>query len=68
MLTPRLLCYRLNASVKLDEEVIWAYVQRSGGHISIRQDVIDFWIPPQAEVLLLCAWPELERRPDLDYI
>ena len=67
-MTARLLCYRLSARLHYDEEAIWAYVDRSGGHISIRQDCIDFWIPPQAQVLLLCAWPDLERRCDLDYI
>ena len=68
MTQPCLLCYRLNWNVNLDEEIIWAYVQRSGGHINIRQDIIDFWVPPWAELFLVCAWPELERRPDLDYI
>ena len=64
----RLFCYRLKASLDYDEEIVWAYVQRSGGSLSIRTDCIDFWIPPSAEVFLVCAWPELERRGDLDYI
>ena len=64
----RLFCYRLTARCSIDEEIVWAYVQRSGGHISIRTDCIDFWIPPHAEVFLVCAWPELTRRKDLDYI
>lgn len=65
---PVLFCYRLSARSSLDEEVIWQYVQRSGGHISIRQDCIDFWVTAAAELFLVCAWPELERRADLDYI
>lgn len=64
----RLRCYRLYASIDLDEEIIWAYVQRSGGFLSIRGDCIDFWVPPSAELFLVCAWPELVRYPNLDYI
>lgn len=65
---PRLLCYRLTARSGLDEELVWSYVQRIGGHISLRSDCIDFWIPPEAELFLVCAWPELERHCELDYI
>lgn len=63
---PKFLCYRLTQRSEYDEEVIWAYVQRSGGHISIRQDCIDYWIPPRHQTMLLCAWPELEPQPQLD--
>lgn len=63
-----LICYRLPYRSEYDEETIWAYVQRAGGEIAIRQDCIDFWVPPRAELFLVCAWPELERRADLDYI
>ena len=65
---PQLLCYRLTARLDYDEEAIWAYVQRSGGHIAIRSDCIDFWVSATAEIFLICAWPDLERRSDLDYI
>ncbi len=68
MLEFHLRCYRLNSRSLYDEEVIWAYVQRSGGHINIRSDCIDYWVDPRAEVMLLCAWPQLERRPDLDIL
>lgn len=63
---PILRCYRLTYRSEYDEEVIWAYVQRSGGHIAIRQDCIDYWVDSQAELFLLCAWPELEAQPQLD--
>ena len=63
-----LLCFRLHARVSYDEEIVWAYVQRAGGHLSIRGDVIDFWVPKHAVLLLLCAWPDLERRAQDDYI
>ena len=61
-------CYRLTYRSEYDEEVIWAYVQRSGGHISIRQDSIDYWVDSRAELFLNCAWPDLERHPELDLI
>jgi hypothetical protein len=55
-----LLCYRLAARVDYDEEVIWAYVQRSGGEMIIHRDCIDFFVPLRAVTVMLCAWPELE--------
>ena len=61
-------CYRLGYRADYDEEAVWALVQRHGGHISIRQDCIDFWIDPAWEPLLVMAFPDLERRPELDYI
>jgi hypothetical protein len=61
-------CYRLSYRSDYDEELVWALVQRHGGHISIRQDCIDFWIHRDFEALLLLAFPDLERRPDLDYV
>jgi hypothetical protein len=65
----KLKCYRLTSRLShYDEETIWAFVQRSGGHISIRGDCIDYWIPTRAEVMLICAWPDLERRPEFDLI
>ena len=60
-------CYRLNYRAAYDEEMVWALVQRHGGHISIRNDCIDFWIAPQWEIVVNIAFPDLERRPDLDY-
>lgn len=61
-------CYRLGYRADYDEEAVWALVQRHGGHISIRQDSIDFWIHRDWEPILVLAFPDLERRPDLDYI
>lgn len=63
-----LVCYRLSYRASYDEEMIWALVQRHGGSISIRNDCIDFWIEPQWEIVLNIAFPDLERRPELDYI
>ena len=64
----RLFCYRLRSDVDYDSEIVWSYVQRTGGHISIRADSIDFWVTPPAELFLVCAWPLLERRRDQDYV
>jgi hypothetical protein len=68
MIEPVLLCYRLNYRCDYDEELVWSLVQRHGGHVSIRQDCIDFWIHRSWELVLNIAFPDLERRPDLDYI
>lgn len=68
MTEPQLRCYRLTYRSHYDEEAIWAYVQRSGGHIAIRQDSIDYWVTARAEVFLLCAWPALERHPEFDLV
>ena len=67
-MTAILKCYRLSYRSSYDEEMVWALVQRHGGHISIRGDCIDFWIAPSWEIVLNMAFPDLERRPDLDYV
>jgi hypothetical protein len=67
-LTPSLVCYRLDSHMLLDEEVIWAFVQRHGGHLSIKGDCIDFWIPQQYESMFVCAWSQLRRKSEFDYI
>ena len=59
-------CYRLGYSCDYDSEAVWALVQRHGGFLSIRVDVIDFWIAPDLASLLVIAYPRLERRVDLD--
>lgn len=64
----QLVCYRLDYRANYDEELVWALVQRHGGHISIRGDCVDFWIHPRWEALLVIAFPDLQRRADLDYI
>jgi hypothetical protein len=64
--TPKLICYRLTSRSDYDREVIWQYVQRSGGHMAIRQDCMDYWVDARSELFLLCAWPELIRQPQLD--
>ena len=61
-------CYRLGYRAAYDEEMVWALVQRHGGHISIRQDCIDFWIAAEWEIVLVMTFPDLERRPELDYL
>ena len=67
-LTPRLACYRLDAHMSLDEEAIWAFVQRHGGHLSIKGDCIDFWIPTEYQSMFVLAWSQLRRKSEFDYI
>jgi hypothetical protein len=61
-------CYRLGYRSDYDSEAVWELVQRHGGFLSIRVDVIDFWIAPDLASLLVIAYPDLERRADLDYV
>lgn len=63
-----LLCFRLLAACAYDEEVVWAFVQRHGGFLSIRADCIDFWLHERYALLVTIAWPGLLRIPALDYV
>lgn len=65
---PRKVCYRFEYDMDYDREIIWAFVQRSGGEISLRKDSILYWVDPAYESLLVCAWPELKREPNHDFI
>jgi hypothetical protein len=67
-LTPSLVCYRLDSRMNYDEEVIWAFVQRHGGQLSIRGDCIDFWIPVEYQSMFVLAWSQLRRKSEFDYI
>lgn len=65
----RLYCYRYYAwTTDLDEEVIWADVQRWGGSISIRGDCIDYFVPPEYITFFLIKYPELTRQMQLEYV
>ena len=68
MIQPTLLCYRLDSRMDLDEEAIWAFVQRHGGQLSIRGDCIDFWIPVEYQSMFALAWSGLRRKSEFDYI
>lgn len=61
-------CWRLDYRSGYDEELVWALVQRHGGHISIRVDHILFWLHPDWEVVLVLAFPDLRRVPGEDYL
>ncbi len=69
-LTPRtLVCYRYHAwAHDYDVELVWELVQRHQGHLSIRQDCVDFFIAPQWATMLIMAYPDLVYMPDLDYV
>ena len=66
----RLCCYRYYAfdDFDYDEEVILSDVQRWQGHIAIRGDCIDFWIPQEYLTFFLLKYPELSRQQQLDYL
>ena len=64
----RLCCYRLDYRSGYDEEMVWSLVQKYGGSISIRVDHILFWLAPEWAVVLVLAFPDLERCPELDYL
>lgn len=67
-LEPVLLCFRLYSTVDYDEEVIWEFVQRHRGFISLRADCIDFWIPREYLSLFTLAYPDLTRQASFDYV
>jgi hypothetical protein len=65
----RLYCYRYYAwESQLDEEQIWADVQRWGGSLSIRGDCIDFWVPAEYVSFFILKYPDLIRQQQLDYL
>ena len=68
MTNPSLICYRLDYRDCLDEELVWALVQRHGGSISISPIWIDFYIDPKYAIIIDLAFPGLQRRPELDYV
>lgn len=62
-------CYRYQAwAHDYDSEAVWSFVQRHGGHISIRNDCIDYFVPVEYQVLFALAYPELSRQYNLDLI
>ena len=67
MIEPVLLCFRLYATVDYDEELIWEFVQRHHGYVSLRGDCVDYWIPKEYLVLFTLAYPDLTRQASLDY-
>ncbi len=66
----KLYCYRYYAwsETSYDEEVIWRDVQRWNGHISIRGDCIDYWVPAEYISFFILKYPELTRQLQLDYL
>jgi len=64
-----LTCYLWRSSMtSVDSDTVALYVQRAGGHFSVRGDTVVFWVPESAETMLLCAWPDLQRLEDQDLI
>lgn len=52
----------------VDSGTVALYVERAGGHFSLRGDTVMFWVPERSQSMLSCAWPDLERRSDQDLI
>ena len=67
MLAPEFRYYAFAACL-LDEEAIWLDVQRWGGHISVRGDCIDFYVPTIYAAFFTLKYPELPRQPLLEYL
>jgi len=61
-------CYRLYAFEDNNEEEIWSLVQSWQGHMSIRADSIDFFVPSQYISYFLLKYPELSRQYQLDLL
>ncbi len=65
----KLYCYRYYAwDNDYDEELIWRDVQRWGGHISIRGDCIDYFVPQDYVSFFILKYPDLSRQLHLDYL
>ncbi len=63
-----LLCYKLQSRLEATEELLWSYVQRVHGYMSIRDDHILFWVPEGCESLFLLLGGDLARCAGLDYV
>ena len=62
-------CYCLRYSMSYDPEDVWAFVQRHNGFMDIRAGgEYWFYVYAEHESLFRIAYPELIRRPELDYI
>jgi hypothetical protein len=64
-----LICYRWTSLMHtVDPDTVALYVQRAGGHFEPRVDTVLFWVPERSQTMLVLAWPDLQRRSDLDLI
>ena len=64
-----IVCYRYQAwSHDYDCELVWAFVQRHGGYISVGIDSVDYYLPVEYCCLFQLAYPELTRQYNLDLI
>lgn len=65
------LCYRYHAweDYDYDPEVIWAFVQRHQGHISVQAaGTLDFYLEPRYHLLFTIAFPLLRRVEANDWL
>ena len=64
---PDLLCYQLSYWHSYDPELVWSLVQLHGGSLSyLNGGQYAFYIPCQYAVLLVIAFPQLQRQPQKD--
>jgi hypothetical protein len=64
---PDLYCYQLPYYIDYDPESVWALVQQHCGHISVLPaGYYNFYIAREYAVLLLLAFPLLQRKPQQD--
>jgi len=58
-------CYLLDRDLlpHVDEDQVWWFTERHGGHMSFRGSGVLFWVPQGASLLFDIAWPELRRQP-----
>ena len=60
-----LLCYRSRPWSDLDS--LARFVETLGGHIELRRDAVDFYVPEDRAGMLVLKYSELVHIPALDY-
>ena len=60
-------CYRSRAQMSV-QDPLSIMVQRLNGFFTIRCDCVDYYVPEAYAYMLHLYDPQLERKPELDYI
>lgn len=60
-------CYRSRSDWTV-QDPLSILVQRLGGWLSIRCDCVDYWVPEDRAYMLFLLDPNLQRKPELDYL
>ncbi len=65
----RLMCFRYSDfTLDYDAELVWSWVQAQAGHIELRGDCIDYFVPESAAAIFHLRYPGLHRHQHLDVI